>query len=264
MSADPKDIESLSSIPPAKTNSLPTKQEAKADSDNKANANAKSKYSPSLLYILAALAIINLIWGAVVTGLYVRECAKVESLETASTTIRTDGTLGIAAISHINVVVDDDVEKGAKYYEDTLGFLPASNVDGPMLYTNITNHGFCVDAGFETCRVDIVFLKHEIMNLYLELFFYYEPDTGNQKIPILQTNDVGGIRHIAVEVSDAVDTYNTLKAKDHQGRFITKESPIPLDPFPYTFFYWVDRYGVQWEFEQGRPVEYGHVAGITG
>jgi hypothetical protein len=25
----------------------------------------------------------------------------------------------------------------------------------------------------------------------------------------------------------------------------------------------VDKYGVQWEFEQGRPVEYYHIAGIT-
>lgn len=258
MSADPKDIESST---PSET-ALPTsKQEAGSESES----DNKAKSSPWLyVYILAALTVISLIWGAVVTGLYVRECAKIESLETASTTIRTDGTLGIAAISHINVVVNDDIDTGAKYYQDTIGFSPASNADGPMHYTNITNNGFCVDAGFESCRVDILFLKHEITNLYLELFFYYEPDTGNTKIPIQQTNDVGGIRHIAVEVLDAVDTYNTLKAKDHQGRFITKDTPIPLDPFPYTFFYWVDRYGVQWEFEQGRPVEYGHVAGITG
>jgi len=181
----------------------------------------------------------------------------------ASTKLRTDGTLGIAAISHINVIVNDDIETGAKYYEEILGFIPAVNADGPMHYTNITNHGFCVDAGFEKCRVDIIFLKHEVTNLYLELFFYYEP-SGSMQIPIFNTNDAGGIRHIAVEVSDAVDTYNRLQAKDHQGTFVTKETPIPLDPFPYTFFYWIDRYGVQWEFEQGRPVEYGHIAGITG
>lgn len=233
-----------------------------AESDNN-----KTKTSP-WIYILAVLTILNLVWGAVVTGLYVSNSrsqnAKIESLETAATTIRSDGTLGIAAISHINVVVNDDIDTGARYYEETLGFVPAVNTDGPMHYTNITNHGFCVDAGFETCRVDIIFLKHEITNLYLELFFYYEPGDGDMKIPIKQTHDAGGIRHIAVEVSDAVDTYNQLKEKDHQGRFITKDTPIPLDPFPYTFFYWVDRYGVQWEFEQGRPVEYGHVAGITG
>ncbi|EJK73290.1 hypothetical protein THAOC_05093 [Thalassiosira oceanica] len=178
------------------------------------------------------------------------------------TKIRSDGALGMAAISHINAVVDDSVEEGAKYYE-MLGFYPAENADGPMNYPNITNYGFCVDAGFDACRVDIIFLKHEVINLYLELFFYYEPK-GDTVIPIKQTNDAGGIRHIAVEVEDAVATYNELKSKDHQGRFITKDTPIPLDPFPYTFFYWVDKYGIQWEFEQGRPVEYYHIAGITG
>ena len=188
------------------------------------------------------------------------ESAKTEVAK--DTQIRSGGALGMAALSHINVVVDDTVEEGAKYYE-MLGFHPASNADGPMKYLNITNYGFCVDAGFDACRVDVLFLKHEIINLYLELFFYYEP-VGDMVIPIKQTNDAGGIRHIAVEVEDSVATYNELKSKDHQGRFITKDTPIPLTPFPYTFFYWVDKYGIQWEFEQGRPVEYYHIAGITG
>eukprot|EP00956_Cyclotella_meneghiniana_P045221 scaffold359501_cov86-Cyclotella_meneghiniana.AAC.1 len=222
------------------------------------------------------------------TGLYVNEIRNenwgTEALQAASTDTvpRADGPLGIHALSHVNVVVNDSVDSGAEYYE-MLGFYPASNADGPMNYTNVTNHGFCVDAGFESCRVDILFLKHEIINLYLELFFYYEP-VGDRKIPIFNTNDAGGIRHIAVEVVDAVQTYEDLKAKDHQGTirdlilffdileycrctvtaFITKGTPIPLDPFPYTFMYWIDRYGVQWEFEQGRPVEYYSVAGITG
>jgi len=218
--------------------------------------------------VLAMIAICGLVWGSVMTGLYVNEIRNenwgTEALQAASTDTvpRADGPLGIHALSHVNVVVNDSVDSGAEYYE-MLGFYPASNADGPMNYTKVTNHGFCVDAGFESCRVDILFLKHEIINLYLELFFYYEP-VGDRKIPIFNTNDAGGIRHIAVEVVDAVQTYENLKAKDHQGTFITKDTPIPLDPFPYTFMYWIDRYGVQWEFEQDRPVEYYSVAGITG
>jgi len=246
----PTDIESTSQVPTSK------------DTETKT-----LKPNSSIVHALVALAIISLIWGAVMTGLYIEHfkstSAIIAALETKDTTIRTDGTLGIAAISHINVIVNDDIDVGAKYYEEVLGFVPATNTDGPMHYTNITNNGFCVDAGFETCRVDIIFLKHEVTNLYLELFFYYEP-SGNKKISLFNTNDAGGVRHIALEVSDAVDTYNKLKASNHQGTFITKDTPIPLDPFPYTFFYWIDRYGVQWEFEQGRPVEYGHIAGITG
>ncbi len=30
--------------------------------------------------------------------------------------------------------------------------------------------------------------------------------------------------------------------------------PQRLTPDPQTFFYWLDPYGVQWEFEQGRPM----------
>jgi catechol 2,3-dioxygenase-like lactoylglutathione lyase family enzyme len=172
----------------------------------------------------------------------------------------------IAAISHINVVVNDSIDMGTTYYEETLGCMPAYNTDGKMEYRNITNYGFCLDAGFDegACRVDIVFLKHEVLNLYLELFYYYDPYQGNLQLPTFETNDVGGIRHLAVEVEDAVSTYNELKAMDHQGRCITQETPVPLDSFPYTFFYWVDKYRTQWEFEQGRPVEYYSIAGITG
>ena len=50
----------------------------------------------SLLYSLAALAVIGLTWGAVMTGMYVQR-----NQQSLSTTLRTDATLGIAAISHI-------------------------------------------------------------------------------------------------------------------------------------------------------------------
>ena len=222
-----------------------------------------------MVAVLGALAFIGLVWGATMTALYVGENGDKNNNgnvgTAADTKIRSDGTLGMAAISHINVIVNDTVDIGADYYEEILGFKRASNDQGLMDYRNISNHGFCVDAGFEEtgCLVDIVFLKHEVINLYLELFFYYAPQ-GDMQIPIFNTNDAGGIRHIAIEVEDAVKTYNELKANNHQGQFITKDTPIPLDPFPYTFFYWIDKYGVQWEFEQGRPVEYYHIAGITG
>ena len=52
--------------------------------------------------------------------------------------------------------------------------------------------------------------------MYLELFFYYEPE-GDLKIPIFNTNDAGGIRHIAVEVEDAIKSYDQLKASNHAG-----------------------------------------------
>jgi hypothetical protein len=39
--------------------------------------------------------------------------------------------------------------------------------------------------------------------------------------------------------------------------------PEAMTPFPYKFFYWIDPWGVQWEMEQGRPVD-RVVKGIVG
>ena len=256
----------LSKIPPCCQTTMSHNDEERPSQNEEDPPPSTDRVTKTV--ILSLIAIGALVWGSVMTALYINETRRNNHTEdfaqplAVDTTMRTNGALGMAAISHINVVVNDTIDIGASYYE-LLGFAPATNKDGPMHYTNITNHGFCVDAGCDTCRVDIIFLKHEIINLYLELFYYYEP-VGDTKIPIVQTNDAGGIRHIAVEVENSVETYNELKGKDHQGRFMTRDTPIPLDPFPYTFFYWVDKYGVQWEFEQGRPVEYYHIAGITG
>ena len=235
---------------------------SKDEMNSSAEDNPVGRSNPTS--ILALVALVAVVWGATMTALYIQERNTNKLVK--DTAIRSDGTLGIAAISHINVVVNDSIDIGAEYYEQTMGFKPAFNDDGKMEYRNITNYGFCLDAGFEEgqCRVDIVFLKHEVLNLYLELFYYYDPYQGSLELPYFETNDVGGVRHIAVEVKDAVATYNELKTMDHQGRFITQDTPVSLDPFPYTFFYWVDKYRVQWEFEQGRPVEYYSIAGITG
>ena len=262
------DMESNSNRPINNNPDTERKEDTPGHSDASTHG-ASNSTATQRLYML--LTVIGFVWGIVMTILYVQERNSPTTTtdnppNEDTTTIRNDNVLGMAAVSHINVIVNDSIDIGAAYYQEILGFKPAENADGPMHYTNITNYGFCVDAGFENgdCRVDIIFLKHPIMNLYLELFKYYEPNDGNQEIQFFNTHDVGGIRHIAVEVEDAVGTYDKLKASNHQGQFITKETPIPLDPFPYTFFYWIDKYGTQWEFEQGRPVEYYHIAGITG
>ncbi len=39
--------------------------------------------------------------------------------------------------------------------------------------------------------------------------------------------------------------------------------PEEIAPYPYTFFYWIDPWGVQWEMEQGRPIDLA-VKGIVG
>merc|ERR1712228_504972 len=181
-----------------------------------------------------------------------------------STKFRGDSLLGIGALSHINLVANDSVDAAAAYYQEILGFYPANNTDGPMTYYNITIPEFCADAGLQSdCHLDIRFLKHPIVNLYIEIMYYYLP-SGDRKIPMFPTNNAGGIRHGAVEVENSTIAYENLKKSNHQGKFLTQQGPVVLPGYGIWFFYWIDKYGIQWEFEHGRPILYYRVAGITG
>ena len=177
----------------------------------------------------------------------------------------------VQAISHINVVVDD-MEAATEFYGTVLGFEPASNADGPMDYPGVDLASFARDAGFVDGEVnlDVRFLKHPEMGLYLELFTYHHPK-GDPTIHRHGTNDLGGIRHVALEVPDAVAAYEFLRSHQQayaeRGRQIDilngDHTPEEITPYPYTFFYWIDPWGVQWEMEQGRPVDTA-VRGIVG
>jgi len=105
-------------------------------------------------------------------------------------------------------------------------------------------------------NVDVRFLKHPQAGLYLELMKYHQP-AGTQNIPLQpKTFDVGGPRHIAMEVSNCNEVFNYLKQQEGVTMINTSSDyhPVKLDGFPITFFYWVDQYGIQWEMEEGRRV----------
>src|SRR5262249_58944848 len=93
-------------------------------------------------------------------------------------------------------------------YRTVLGFEQAANADGPMDYPGVNLASFARDAGFDDGRVslDVRFLKHPEVGVYLELFTYHHPK-GDQTIHRRKTNDLGGIRHLAVEGPDAVGAY---------------------------------------------------------
>jgi catechol 2,3-dioxygenase-like lactoylglutathione lyase family enzyme len=177
----------------------------------------------------------------------------------------------LQAISHFNVVVDD-IEVATEFYGTVLGFEPAANDDGPMDYPRVDLASFARDAGFDDGKVDvdIRFLKHPEVGVYLELFTYRHP-AGDPSIHRRRTNDMGGVRHVALEVPDAVAAHAFLRAQQQawakRGRRIEilgqDHVPEELTPFPYKFFYWIDPWGVQWEMEQGRPVD-RVVKGIVG
>ena len=177
----------------------------------------------------------------------------------------------VQAISHLNVVVDD-IEVATEFYCTVLGFVQAANANGPMYYPGVDLASFARDAGFDDGRVsvDVRFLKHPEVGVYLELFAYHHPK-GDQTIHRRKTNDLGGIRHVAVEVPDAVAAYTFIRfqqqAYGKRGLHIEivgqDHIPEEITPFPYKFFYWIDPWGVQWEMEQGRPID-RTVKGIVG
>lgn len=151
----------------------------------------------------------------------------------------------VQAISHLNVVVDD-IDVATEFYGTVLGFEQATNADGPMDYPGVDLASFARDAGFDDGRVslDIRFLKHPEVGLYLELFSYHYPH-GDQTVHRSKTDDLGGIRHVAVEVPDAVAAYEFIRFQQeaYGKRGLRVEvlgqdhTPEEITPYPYKFFY---------------------------
>ena len=178
---------------------------------------------------------------------------------------KADPGLYVRGISHLNIVVQD-LEYATEFYGRTLGFVQAHNARGVMDYKGLTRETFARDAGFldGVVNVDIRFLKHPTAGLYLELMKYHAP-VGSQEIIYRNTNDLGGIRHVALEVSNAEKVFYYLKQQP-DVRMINDSAqygpPEELTPVTIKFFYWLDPWGVQWEMEEGRPI--GNLRGISG
>jgi catechol 2,3-dioxygenase-like lactoylglutathione lyase family enzyme len=176
-----------------------------------------------------------------------------------------DPGLYVVGISHLNVVVED-IEYATEFYGRTLGFVQAHNERGVMDYPGLTRETFARDAGFldGEVNVDIRFLIHPTAGLYLELMKYHSP-VGSQEIIYRNTYDLGGIRHVAMEVSDADKVFYYLKQQP-DVKMINESPeygpPEYLTPVKIKFFYWLDPWGVQWEMEEGRPI--GNLRGISG
>ena len=178
---------------------------------------------------------------------------------------KVDPRLYVVGISHLNIVVED-IEYATEFYGRTLGFIQAHNVRGIMDYKALTRETFARDAGFldGKVNVDIRFLKHPSAGLYIELMKYHSP-VGSKDVVYRDTNDLGGIRHVALEVSNAEKVFYYLKQQPDVKMINESEQygpPEELSPVTIKFFYWLDPWGVQWEMEEGRPI--GNLRGISG
>jgi len=160
--------------------------------------------------------------------------------------------------SHVNVVVEY-IEEATEFYRRVLGFEQAFDANGQIMdYAGVTMKSFALDAGIMDgeATLDVRFLHHPQAGIYLELMRYHNPSGKTSRPPQPKTYDVGGPRHIALEVSNCTEVFNFLKGQEGVTMISADPSyhPVKLDGFPISFFYWVDKYGIQWEMEEGRRV----------
>jgi catechol 2,3-dioxygenase-like lactoylglutathione lyase family enzyme len=180
------------------------------------------------------------------------------------------GPLTLRGLSHVSINVPD-VDEAIEFYHRVLGYevMQAGPLWGAFDLRGLDNENFCKDAGFMDgkCKLDCVWLKHPHININLELFSYSEPANKNylleEELP--RTHDIGGVKHIAYAVEDADKAFQNLKSQP-DVQFISSDpdyKPVRMDPFPFTFFYWRDPYGVQWECEEGDKIITRQISGLS-
>ena len=177
----------------------------------------------------------------------------------------------VKGFSHLNVIMKDlkMMEEATSFYRKTLGFQEAWSVWLP----EEANEHFVVDAGLYTreeiraikergldqpVELLVRFLVHPNISIHIELMTYKGLDLDRfdpkDKPSFLNTFDVGGFRHVALEVENCALLWEHLKSIEGVDLLQKTSLPEVLYPYPQTFFYFRDPYGCQWEFEQGRAI----------
>ncbi len=182
------------------------------------------------------------------------------------------------SLGHINVVVPD-LEEATRFYQTLF------DASVEQTFPHFKNAGFARSAGFledpDSVDVSIRFLKIPFGHsegLLLELFKFHSP-AGQQEIIPRKTNDVGGPRHVCLRVTNIDEVFAHVKSLDavhlindspeYRPFFINSIKPRDIE-LPGTatstadtkeaiceivrkirFFYAIDRYGIEWEFEEG-------------
>jgi maltose O-acetyltransferase len=189
---------------------------------------------------------------------------------------KAEGPIDFVGLGHVNIVVEN-IDEGMAFYEKLFGATPV------QMFRNFNNAGFAKAAGFlenpENVTLSIAFMALPNVNLTLELMEYHVPKTKTALQQNLLVSDIAGVRHVALKVKDV------RKAFEH---VIGVEGTRPIHPSPaympykidaitadaITLFdenidiekakativrtigdthycYFIDKYGVQWELEQG-------------
>lgn len=181
-----------------------------------------------------------------------------------------------SGLSHVCIIVDNIIEAFA-YYKRILGAVPDQCIP------HYRNKGFYEAAGFvknaEECDISIGFLTVPGAELTLEIMEYHKP-RGRTVPLIFDANDVSGARHVALKVTNIEEAFAYIKLQpdirlinttpDYKVYQISPTKPTDFYYFDpnkeadaagkqaaadilgqIKYFYFIDRYGLQWEFEQG-------------
>lgn len=115
--------------------------------------------------------------------------------------------------------------------------------------------------------MSIIFMNLPGTQFTIELMCYHYPE-GPKEPVIFSANDVSGARHVALKVTNIEEAFEYIKSQPDctlintggQYRVFTISETEPdkaakqqaadiLGSIQY--FYFIDKYGLQWEFEQG-------------
>lgn len=179
-------------------------------------------------------------------------------------------------LSHVCIFVDDMME-AVSYYQKLLGAVPDHYL------SHWRNKGFFQAGGFineaDEGDVSIAFVNVPGTKLTLELMQYHYPE-GRKKPVIFAANDVSGARHVALKTKNIDEAFLHVKSMPdtklinqtdaYQVFQISETQPFEVHFFDQDlreydernvqtakilsevrYFYFIDKYGLQWEFEQG-------------
>lgn len=182
----------------------------------------------------------------------------------------------IVGLSHICIFVDD-MEQAVDYYRALLGVQP------DHCLSRWRNEGFFQAGGFVNEAADgevsIAFVNVPGTKLTLELMQYHHPK-GRTEPVVFAANDVSGARHVALKVTNIEAAFAHIQAmpdtrlinetEAYRVYAISQTQPSEVRFFDQApgetdgrnvqtakilsqvrYFYFIDRYGLQWEFEQG-------------
>lgn len=184
--------------------------------------------------------------------------------------------INFTGLSHINIVVNN-INEGIKYYKKIFSATPLQEL------ANFKNIGFAKSAWLiknpETVNASIVFLQIPNTNIAIELMEYHSPARINEKKTDDSTQQIGNVGHIALKVNNIEEAFLYLKScndvtlisnnPQYKPYKIDTITPNEFKFFDSTleqnkqakqrvrnivsqikYFYFVDKYGIQWELEQ--------------